>query len=237
MSDSKVNELKSDVDELKDLLKQAKRKKVQDLLSLEIRKLETEVIALKESSKDAAPMEAASVPTTSASSAPAPKKRYQVKINGYGWDQNDKFIKVFVTLKNVETVPKENVYCKLTNKSMELHIDNLDNKDHILIINKLLHNINVEDSYWKQKNDTVIVYLAKDMQCVKWSHMTEIEKKFDDQRSNRFKTDDKDNVDPQESIMSLMKNMYESGDDDMKRMISKAWYEGQQKKKLDTLDL
>lgn len=40
--------------------------------------------------------------------------------------------------------------------------------------------------------------------------MTEIEKKFDDQRSNRFKPDDTDveKKDPQDSIMSLMKNMW-----------------------------
>ena len=30
---------------------------------------------------------------------------------------------------------------------------------------------------------------------------------------------------------------YETGDDDMKRMISKAWYEAQHKKKTDTVDL
>lgn len=88
--------MKSDIDELKDLLKQAKRKKVQDLLSLEIRKIETEVIALKESSKDAAPNEAASVPTTSASSAPPPKKRYQVKINGYGRYLYNKYITIIL---------------------------------------------------------------------------------------------------------------------------------------------
>lgn len=30
---------------------------------------------------------------------------------------------------------------------------------------------------------------------------------------------------------------YETGDDEMKRMISKAWYEGQHKKKDSTIDL
>lgn len=55
----------------------------------------------------------------------------------------------------------------------------------------------------------VVIFLAKSRPNYKWSHMTEIEKKFDDQRSNRFKTDDVDmeKKDPQESIMSLMRNM------------------------------
>lgn len=68
-----------------------------------------------------------------------------------GWDQSDKYIKVFVTLKNAQSVPKEQVYCKLTERSMELHVDNLENKDYLLVINKLLEPINVEDSHWKQK--------------------------------------------------------------------------------------
>lgn len=72
-------QLKSDIDELNGLLKQAKRKRVQDLLSLEIRKLETEWITLKDNEQS--PTEVASVPTTS---APVQNKRYQIKLNGYG---------------------------------------------------------------------------------------------------------------------------------------------------------
>ncbi|KAI8439382.1 hypothetical protein MSG28_013191 [Choristoneura fumiferana] len=232
---TKFNELRSDIDELNELLKLAKRKRVQDIVSLEIRKLETELIALKEKEQSAQPAAKSEVsaPTTSA----APQKRYQIKLNGYGWDQSDKYVKVFVTLKNVQSIPKERVYCKLTDRSMELHVDDLEGKDYVLTINNLLEPIVVLTSHWKQKTDMVVVFLAKVHPNVKWSHMTGLEKKADDQHKNRFKTDDMDKKDPQESIMGLMKNMYETGDDEMKRMISKAWYEGQQKKKTDTLEL
>ncbi|CAK1555791.1 unnamed protein product [Leptosia nina] len=232
MSDVKIHELRSDIDELQELLKQAKRKRVQDILSLEIRKLETEWIALKDKIRET-PMEVA--PSSSAGL----KKRSQIKLSGYGWDQSDKYVKIFVTLKDVHTLPKEQVYCKLSEKSMELYINDLDNKDYRLVINNLLYPIIEADSHWKQKTDMVAIFLAKADTSIKWSHMTEIEKKFEDKRANRFKTEpeDIDKKDPQASIMSLMKNMYETGDDDMKRMISKAWYEGQHKKKSDTLDL
>ncbi|CAH2043592.1 unnamed protein product, partial [Iphiclides podalirius] len=234
MSETKIKELKSDIDELNELLQQAKRKKVQDLLSLEVRKLETEWLNLNESAATSAtPMNATAIPTTSSSVS---EKRYQVKLNGYGWDQSDKYIKVFVTLKNVQTVPKEQVYCKLTEKSMELIVENLENKDYTLLINNLLEPINIGESHWKQKTDMVVIFLAKQNPNTKWSHMTEIEKKFEDKRNIRL-NDGLEKKDPQESIMSLMKNMYETGDDEMKRMISKAWYEGQQKKLTDTLNL
>lgn len=68
-----------------------------------------------------------------------------------GWDQSDKYVKVFVTLKDVQNLPKEQVYCKLTERSMELNVENLDNKDYLLVINKLLEPINVAESHWKQK--------------------------------------------------------------------------------------
>lgn len=55
----------------------------------------------------------------------------------------------------------------------------------------------------------VVIFLAKTNTNSKWSHMTELEKRSEDQRSNKFKppATDMDNKDPQESIMGLMKNM------------------------------
>lgn len=38
-----------------------------------------------------------------------------------------------------------------------------------------------------------------------------------------------EHADPQESLMNMMKQMYEDGDDEMKRSIRKAWYESQNK--------
>jgi calcyclin binding protein len=39
-----------------------------------------------------------------------------------------------------------------------------------------------------------------------------------------------ENADPQDGLMSLMKKMYEDGDDEMKRTISKAFTESREKK-------
>ena len=38
-----------------------------------------------------------------------------------------------------------------------------------------------------------------------------------------------ENADPNESLMTLMKQMYEDGDDEMKRTIAKAWTESRDK--------
>ena len=39
--------------------------------------------------------------------------------------------------------------------------------------------------------------------------------------------------DPGDSLMQLMKNMYETGDDEMKRTIAKAWTESREKMNTD----
>lgn len=73
---------------MNELLQLAKRKKVQDLLSLEIRKLETEWINLKD--KEATPgaagdtAAAASTSATPVAGSSTHNKRYQIKLNGYG---------------------------------------------------------------------------------------------------------------------------------------------------------
>ena len=38
-----------------------------------------------------------------------------------------------------------------------------------------------------------------------------------------------DNADPSAGLMSMMKQMYDDGDDDMKRTIAKAWTESRDK--------
>lgn len=68
------------------------------------------------------------------------------------WDQSQKFVKFYVTLKNVQTLPPENISCKFTNRSLELNVVNLDNKDYLFILNNLLMNINPEESTWKVKS-------------------------------------------------------------------------------------
>lgn len=64
-------------------MQQAKRKKVQDILSLEIRKLETDISNIREAELKAA---AEAAPSTSTTTAAQHKKRYQIKLNGYGED-------------------------------------------------------------------------------------------------------------------------------------------------------
>lgn len=80
----------------------------------------------------------------------------------------------------------------------------------------------------KCKNGRIFITLVK-REKITWSYLTAAEQLAAKARAPKSKPKS-DNSDPSAGIMDLMRDMYESGDDDMKRTISKAWTEGQDKK-------
>ena len=42
-----------------------------------------------------------------------------------------------------------------------------------------------------------------------------------------------DKADPGQSLMKMMQQMYDEGDDEMKKTIAKSWYESQEKRKAE----
>ncbi|KAF7286726.1 hypothetical protein GWI33_004349 [Rhynchophorus ferrugineus] len=213
---NKIEELKKDIAEIENLEKHAIRQKVKDILSIEKRKLVSEVVRLEEQeTKMEIPVEPPKVPIKTTNIP------YEVKLNNYAWDQSQKFVKFYITLPKVNTVPAENVQCEFKEKSLELKVKNLENKDYVFKITQLLHCIEPKDSTCKVKNDLILINAAK-KEDIRWSHVTEWEKKSSESKKMpSFDSDDKS--DPSASLMNLMKNMYETGDDEMKRTIAKAW--------------
>lgn len=65
---------------------------------------------------------------------------------------------------------------------------------------------------------------------IKWSHLTYREKLLNDMKATSIRDDSETDKDPGAGLMKVMKSMYDQGDPEMKRMIAKAWTEGQEKK-------
>ncbi|KAK9497388.1 hypothetical protein O3M35_004719 [Rhynocoris fuscipes] len=227
MMPSKVDQLRGDVEELRRLEASATRPHVKDILSIEIRKLETEIVKAIEASSE----EAVSAPVTTTASKSIPSSKcYDVKITNYAWDQSDKFVKLFISIKDVHTLDKEQIFCNFDSNSVELCARGLENKNYIFTIKGLLHPIDPASSYWKAKTDSLTIFLMKKTQGTKWSHLTgsEVKAKPD------FSADDMDsNGDPSAGLMNMFRKMYEEGDDEMKRTIAKAWTESREKQKMD----
>ncbi|XP_076293186.1 calcyclin-binding protein [Lasioglossum baleicum] len=225
---TKADELKLDVEELNKLLQQANRQKVKDVLSIEIRKLQTDLNKLLENHKNTSTKPSNETVTSS-------PKLYEVKLNNYGWDQTDTMVKLYITLENVQQLPKESVVCNFTEKSLDFRVLGLDNKNYSLLINNLCEEIEPSKSSFKVKKGLVIVSLVK-KEANTWLHVTGVEKRIKASKSSVI-PEMGDEGDPGASIMNLMKKMYQDGDDDMKRTIAKAWAESQQKATTGLSDL
>ncbi|XP_063232665.1 calcyclin-binding protein [Bacillus rossius redtenbacheri] len=220
---SKLEECQRDLEELRRLLGTAERPRVKDVLLLEARRLETELGALREKERAAGDVEMK--PATAAATASSKPRCYEVKLNNYAWNQSDKFVKIYVSLKNVHTLAEESVSCEFNDRFMHLYVKGLDNKNYYLPINNLLEEIDPEKSYWKVKTDNVVVFLAKKKVGTSWSHMTGSEKRAQDNKMPKLDSSE----DPTAGLMDMMKHMYETGDDEMKRTIAKAWTESREK--------
>jgi hypothetical protein len=77
--------------------------------------------------------------------------------------------------------------------------------------------------------DSVVLFLSKAKEGQRWDHLRASERQTTQTKAKPPKADDVDASDPSASLMNLMKQMYDDGDDEMKRTIAKAWTESRNK--------
>lgn len=127
------------------------------------------------------------------------------------------FVTLYVDIEGVGNIPREKVTCDFTNNSFDLVIKDLDSKCYRLFRDNLEKEINPEKSKIIVKPQKVVVKLAKvkgEYGYDHWSKLTDTKKKTSGGSDKKS--------DPQASIMEMMKNMYDEGDDNMKKMISET---------------
>jgi len=215
-------ETQQDLEEVRQLLVQARRENTKRVLSAELARLEAARAA-----------EEAAKPRTIVT--PSADRVYTKRLTEYAWDQSDKFVKFYVTLKNVQTVPESSVTCTYAESSFTLTVEGLDNKNYTFSINDLLKPFNTAGSKVKVKQDMVLLMLAKTSPD-KWSHVTRAERTAEDAKAAKYNNKDEAaavGADPTSGIMDMMKKMYDEGDDEMKRTIKKAWTESRDKQSAD----
>uniref|UniRef100_G3TH46 Calcyclin-binding protein n=1 Tax=Loxodonta africana TaxID=9785 RepID=G3TH46_LOXAF len=217
---SALEELQKDLEEVKVLLEKATRKRVRDALTAES-KIETEIKNKMQQKSQEDPLD-----NEKPAAVVAPiSVGYTVKISNYGWDQSDKFVKIYITLAGVHQVPTENVQVHFTERSFDLLVKNLNGKSYSMVVNNLLKPISVEGSSKKVKTDTVLILCRKKAENIRWDYLTQVEKECKEKEKPSYDTE----TDPSEGLMNVLKKIYEDGDDDMKRTINKAWVESREK--------
>uniref|UniRef100_A0A914ZRR3 Calcyclin-binding protein n=2 Tax=Parascaris univalens TaxID=6257 RepID=A0A914ZRR3_PARUN len=223
-----VAELRRDLHELQNLRSMASRQSVRKWLDEKAMECEHRMNELKEQKlavpsgdTDAAMVHETVMPST-VSAAPLPT----VKITNYAWDQSDKFVKIYITMPGVQSVASEQVSIEFTEGSFEMNASNVSSNNYSLIMKGLLNAIDPTKSYFKQKTDSLLILLKKSKEGEHWKYLTKAEMSSKEKSTPKF--DEK--ADPQESLMNMMKQLYDEGDDEMKRTIRKAWHESQTKK-------
>jgi len=223
-----VDQLNDDLAELKHLESLAKRQNVLLLLSTEIKKVEERIrqlaIATSKENKEKESVQQIPISSSNATNFPL------VKLTTYAYDQSDKFLKLYVTVPGVEKIPADRVTCKFASKSFNLFVHDVAGKDYELIVNNLLFLVDPTASLFKIKKDTVLLMLKKQKESQNWDSVTEQEQKTKDKKAADKPSPKAGGEDPNGSLMTLMKQMYDDGDDEMKRTIKKAWCESQDKK-------
>nr|ACG26315.1 calcyclin-binding protein [Zea mays] len=213
-----AGELRSELDELRRLESLAKHPRVQILLANEIRNVEAKLAKATEPSPE--PLAAASAP------APAPAARpvlSYVTLGSFSWEQDNEKIRIYVSLEGVE---QEKVETTFKPTSVDIKFHDVKGKNYRCAIPKLNKEIVPEKCKVVVKPTRVVVTLFKASKG-NW-----LDLHF---KEDKFKPNMDKEKDPMSGIMDLMKNMYEEGDEDMKRTIAKAWSDARSGKTTDSM--
>ncbi|KAJ6811801.1 calcyclin-binding protein-like [Iris pallida] len=212
-----AEEMKLDLEELTQLESIAKRPRVLSLLSSEIRNLNAKL------SKEAAPTAPPKAAAEKASPAVVSGVPSYVTLDKFSWDQDNDKIKIYVFLDGVE---QEKVEATFNPMSVEIKFHDVQGKNYRCAIPKLNKEILPEKCKVLVKPTKVIITLAKASKG-NW-----LDLHF---KEDKLKPSTDKDKDPMAGIMDLMKNMYEEGDEDMKRTIAKAWSDARSGKTADPL--
>ncbi|KAI6173331.1 Calcyclin-binding protein [Aphelenchoides besseyi] len=213
-----LTDIQSDLNELQSLRTKAERSNVQKLLDNEIQRLTSE---LKKQSKPES-----RTPTQSTSTNTRGVNRPVKKLKSFAYDESDKFVKLYYTLPGVQNLPSDSINASFTEDSFNIKVVDLNGVDYTFEAAGFTHPIDASKSLAKQKTDSVLVMLKKLKDGTQWQKLLKLEK-----ASKIDMPEIDESGDPQQSLMSMMKKLYDEGDEQMKQTITKAFYESEQKKK------
>jgi len=231
--------IEADLAEVTTMLSKATRpnvkselERVQAKLSAELKSAKDKaapekVSAEKETPKQAKPVEAPHKPVPIVVKSAGP----WTEITTFGLDLGgyDKpLVTVDVRLKGIEQIPAENVTCDFTESTFDLKVVGLDGVNYRMVKSNLDKDIVVADSFIKVKKNHVIVTLQKVKGEYGYDSWTDLCAK-----GKRKATSSKKSDNPQGDIMGMMQDLYEDGDDNMKKIIGEAMYKAKRGEKYD----
>eukprot|EP00593_Proboscia_inermis_P002275 CAMPEP_0171294442 /NCGR_PEP_ID=MMETSP0816-20121228/2929_1 /TAXON_ID=420281 /ORGANISM="Proboscia inermis, Strain CCAP1064/1" /LENGTH=305 /DNA_ID=CAMNT_0011766277 /DNA_START=24 /DNA_END=941 /DNA_ORIENTATION=+ len=169
-------------------------------------------------------VKALSPPTSRPAPPVVPSTAKYCPINKFAFDAgsyNSAFLTLYINLPGVGKLKKtDKITCDFTATSFDLIVRDLDGKSYRLFNNNLEKNINPEVCKFVVKAEKVLVKLGKVKgEYGSYDSWQGLSGKKD---KNKKETKAAKKDDPSASIMGMMKDMYDSGDDKMKKMIGET---------------
>lgn len=210
-----AQDLTLDLEELRHLHSIAKRPRTLSLLSSEIRNLE-KLSSEAPSAQIPAPI------STETKVSPSPALKY-ANLASFSWDQDNDKVKIYVLMEGIDENKIESEF-KPTSFDVKFH--DVQGKNYRCAISKLHKEIVPEQCKIVVKPKRAIITLVKASK----GNWLDLHFKEDKLKPNLDKEKD-----PMAGIMDMMKNMYEEGDEEMKKTIAKAWTDARSGKTADPL--
>lgn len=133
---------------------------------------------------------------------------------------NSPLVTVYIPLENIGQHDKSLINCQFTSGSFDLTVMDYNGKCYRLLNDNLEKDIDVSKSKYVVKPNKIIIKLGKIEgeygSYDSWQQLTAKNKT----KSSGGKP--KDDANPAAGIMDMMKNMYDEGDDNMKKMIGET---------------
>jgi calcyclin binding protein len=179
------------------------------------------VMDVEEKKDDGVSVQSTSPPQINFSTASFSSTSKYVPIDRFSFDAggyNSQFVTVYISLSGVGSIDRNLISCQFNTSSFDLIIQNLHGKSYRLFQDNLEKDIDPSKSKFIVKSDKIILKLSKTKQSDYggYDYWTKLSDKKAREKSNKMKDD------PQSSIMDLMKQMYDEGDDNMKKIIGET---------------
>ena len=220
MESSVLETVQKDLEEVENLIQQAKRTNVLRVLKEQKVLLEStlkaEKIKVEELEKSK---------SKESDSKPVDNQLVFTTITKYSFENADKFAKLYFTeFTNLKTNPHYKLDTDFKANSFTVCLIGFNGRNYKFSCNNLNKSIVPSESYCKATASGLIVYLKKE----KSDHWDSLEKKkglVSDENEGGI-----DKSDPSGGLMNMMKEMYQNGDEQTKRMIAESWMKAQEGK-------
>ena len=208
--DSRRSEIELDLKELDRLLGMSSRTYVKEVLTIHRLKLSEEL---------------SSLPDSQVSLSMSQENLLWKPIDRFAWDQTNEDVKVYVTsLGDLKSHPKENIILEHTANSVTVSIKEFNGNNYRLKFVKL--NKNISSARFTAKSNGFSLTLKK-KEKNHWDALVPkaVLRKEEEEKEEK----DDEGKDSQDGLMKMMKELYENGDDDMKRTIAESWAKSKDK--------